>query len=109
MSLLYISQKRSSHKARNGTVTRGRMLTKRRYAGINNKEVEGKCRWKDEKLRGRRKNATLDDFTLRIETPNPFCTSSTYIHQLSDVIFHRGPDLLTIFFTNILFIRGSNH
>lgn len=109
MSLLYISQKRSSHKARNGTVTRDRTLTKRRYAGINNKEVEGKCRWKDEKLRGRRKNATLDDFTLRIETPNPFCTSSTYIHQLSDVIFHRGPDLLTIFFTNILFIRGSNH
>lgn len=41
----YISLKRSSHKARDETVTRGRTLTKRRYAGINNKEVEGKCRW----------------------------------------------------------------
>lgn len=92
----YISLKRSFHKARDETVTRGRTLTKRRYAGINNKEVEGKCRWKDEKLRRRRKNAPLDDFTLRIETPNPLCTSSTYIHQPSDVIFHRGPDLLAI-------------
>lgn len=38
----YISLKRSSHKARDETVTRGRTLTKRRYAGINNKEVEGR-------------------------------------------------------------------
>ena len=62
----------TSREATNGMVTRGNVSgTWPRRRCTNNKKVEGKCRRKDEKLRGRRKNAPLDDFTLRIETPNP--------------------------------------
>lgn len=61
--------------------TRGNVSeTSPRRGGCNNKKVEGKCRRRDEKLQGQRKNAPLDDFTLRIETPNPPCCGCTYIY-----------------------------